>query len=123
MADPVWPFVSGDLGFTPDYGKWNETAQKNTIAYQPEVGEPKIRRRSTAKGFIADATFTITTSQLQTFVSWYEDDCADGSLPFEWAHPVLGTVYRWAFDSDQQPSALATDFNMHELTIRIRRLP
>jgi hypothetical protein len=118
MSDPVWPIT---LPQRPIFGGWRETPQPNVVRFQPAVGAPKQRRRSTANSTLASALFDLLNSQEDDFWTFYRDDCKDGSLPFQWTHPKLGGTYRWAFESEPQMEAVK--YNQNNLTLQLRRLP
>lgn len=118
MTVASWPDT---LPQSPDNGGWNETLQQNVAAFQPEVGPPKYRRRSTASGALAQATFTMTAAQAATFMDFFTDTLADGSLPYSWSHPITGTAYIWMFEAP--PSVSAQQYDEHSVSMQIRRLP
>lgn len=63
----------------------------NTIRPQPEVGEPLSRRRFTGEMDDFSGRFTFRTRQeLAAFITFYRDDLEDGSLRFDFKHPITG---------------------------------
>lgn len=118
MTAPAWP---ANIPQRPNDGGWSETNQRNVAEFQPEVGAPKFRRRSTAAGATASAGFTMTAAQLDDFDDFYADDCVDGTIPFTWAHPISGTTYSWVFTAP--PERAAIDVDQFGVSVQLRRLP
>jgi len=97
---PTWPT---SLPQCPILNGYAEEAQPNVAYFRPDVGPPKVRRRSTAKNYIATMTFRMTLAPLDIFYDFYGDDLADGSLSFTWTHPLTGNDRDWLFAPDQVP--------------------
>lgn len=115
---PAWPV---GLPQTPEYQAWSEKPQRNVATFQPEVGPPKQRRRSTANGAIAQAVFLMTDAQIAIFDTFYEDTLADGTIPFTWDHPVTGIEYTWSFEDVPEKNAI--QFNWNRVMATLRRHP
>lgn len=118
---PTWP-GAGTLPQKPKYGM-AERRQTNMSYFMPDVGTPKARRRSTAVSTITQVTFEFNDTQLAAFKTFYETTCLDGSLPFDWAHPVTGVVSFWLFSPDEAPTIEATTINFHTVSFNLVRLP
>ena len=118
MTTAAWPTSLGCpiLNFT-------EKPQPNVTAFTPEVGPPKQRRRSTAKGWLTSITFRMTRAQVVTFLTFYETTLEDGSLPFTMNHPRTTTNYSWAFTPGNEPEITRTAPNANTVTFQITRLP
>jgi hypothetical protein len=113
----VWP---KDLACYPVVGTWSETPQVNVVAFRPEVGPPKQRRRSTASGSLASATFKMSREALISFMRWFREDVKDGSIPFTMDHPMTDEFLSWTFE--EPPSVTSTTRNMHMVSVRLRRI-
>lgn len=114
---PLWPTT---LPQAPIYG-WVRRPQRNVASFQPDVGPPKYRRRSTASGELCSGTFVMTGEQLSTLREFYRADLADGSLPFSWVDPVDQTMSAFMFEDS--PEDVAKDFNIFDVRVAVRRLP
>jgi hypothetical protein len=95
-----WPL---SLPQCPILNGFSEQKQTNVVAFTPDVGPPKITRRSTSSLWKTSLTYRMTTAQLATFNSFYEVTLKDGSLPMTWKHPVNQTLYYWSFDPKESP--------------------
>jgi hypothetical protein len=92
-------------------------------SFTPEVGPPKARRRSTAKGWVTDMTYRMTNTQLVTFLTFYETTLEDGSLPFTQLHPRTLVNYSWMFNPGDEPRITRTAPKTSTVQIRLLRLP
>ena len=104
--------------------KWiSEEKQVNVAAFSPDVGPPKIRKRSTAASWLTSVAFRMTTTQLAAFYAFYEDTLEDGSLPFTWAHPVTTLSYSWMFDPKATPKVDRMTPKTFRVSFSLLRLP
>ena len=100
MTTAQWP---SDLPCQPTLGGFREQRQRNVVAFQPDVGAPKMRRRSTAAYTRTSLVFRMTTAHLETFEEFYIDTLEDGTLPFIWQHPRTLLYYNWVFEQGEAP--------------------
>ncbi len=119
MTTATWPSTTAQA---PIFGM-REQRQRNVVAFKPDSGNPKIRRRSTAVCVDTLATFRMDDTELAAFKTFYETTLFDGTLPFDWAHPVTGVTYTWMFSPDDAPEIEATEYGLHTVTCRLLRLP
>lgn len=98
---PAWP---ASLPQCPILNAFSERRQRNVVSFVPEVGKPKMRRRSTAATVVTQCAFRMTTTQLNVFDGFYVDDIDDGSLPFTWAHPISKVTKNWIFQAGESPT-------------------
>jgi hypothetical protein len=108
---------------SPIYGGFTEQRQRNVTSFSPDVGSPKIRRRSTAVCVPCVAVFEFSDSQLDIFNTFYEDTLFDGTLPFTWRHPRMQTFYSWMFSVEEAPQIEATGSNLNRVSCKLIRLP
>ena len=90
---PNWDVAAG--GNLPALflsGTVTETPENNVIGFQPAVGPPKYRRRSTASGEEVVGSLFCNSTQRSQIQDFYKSACLDGSLSFIWTDPVLSTV-------------------------------
>jgi hypothetical protein len=97
---PTWP---AGLPQCPVLNAFSEQRQRNVVAFSPDVGPPKMRKRSTAVAVLTSVAYRMTTSHLATFNTFYEDTLEDGTLPFDWEHPITNVTYSWMFDAREAP--------------------
>jgi len=119
MAAALWPSTLPQCPSMP----LSETPQPNVVSFKPEVGPPKKRRRSTAKGVLTECTFRMNNSQVLTFDTFYSTTLADGSLPFQWAHPRTKVNYNWMFSPGDEPQTQRFGPNASTVQVRLVRLP
>lgn len=119
-APYVWP---NELPQCPNLQSLVEQAQANLVVSKPDVGPPKMRRRSTARGVATSATFRMSADQLVIFEDFFENTLADGSLPFQWTHPRLGKTFWWMFSPDDPPRISRIAPKRYYVDIRLLRLP
>jgi hypothetical protein len=114
---PAWPET---LPCHPIQGTWTETPTRNVASFTPEVGPPMHRRRSTATGTVAGATFKMTKAEMAAFLLFYHGDLVDGTLAFTWDHPITDESHQWVFE---EPPELSSDTRAtHSVRVSLRRL-
>jgi len=91
MTTPAWPSGIGFLTHMPALRY--DGPQGDVAAFNPDVGPPKLRRRSTA-GYrpLAGETPILTAAQLSTFEAFWETDLGGGVQDFTATHPVTGAT-------------------------------
>jgi hypothetical protein len=114
---PSWPAT---LPQQPLYG-WSEKRQRNVAAFEPEVGPPKLRRRSTAASAACSGAFLLTDAQRETFDDFFEADLADGALPFTWPDPRTGRMHSWIFTA--APDFVTEQPGTVKMSVQLLRLP
>jgi hypothetical protein len=119
MATP-WPAT---LPQCPILNGLSEQRQRNVAAFQPDIGPPKMRRRSTAASVLTSVVFKMSTTQLTAFNTFYETTLSDGTLPFDWAHPVTKVNYTWMFDARDAPRIDRMTPKSHRISFSLLRLP
>lgn len=78
----------------------------STLAIDPEVGEPLTRRRFTGEMDRVSGTFVFRTRALaETFLTFWRDDLKNGSLPFDFEHPITGDAVSMIFMAEPRLSA------------------
>jgi len=101
----------------------SEQRQRNVASFQPEVGPPKMRRRSTAAGVLTTIAFRWTDAQVAIFDTFYITTIADGSMPFTMNHPRTTTSYSWMFVPDEAPVIQRFAPGLCRVSIKLIRLP
>jgi hypothetical protein len=120
MTTAVWP---ASLPQCPILNGFSEQRQRNLAAFAPEVGAPRISRRSTAVAVLTSLVYRMTNAHVITFNTFFEDTLKDGSLPFDWDHPVTGTTYTWMFDPNEAPRLERMTTNTFHVSFNLLRMP
>lgn len=96
MTTPSWP--SGLVSKLLSVVGYSEGAIDPTIESNMDSGPPKRRPRFTAipKLFTGQID-TLSSADVDTFYSFYDNDCVFGSLPFTWVHPRTGVSGTFQF--------------------------
>lgn len=115
----AWP---SNIPQCPTLGM-TEQRQPNIAGFSPDVGPPKMRRRSTAVVTVTAVTYRMNVAQLASFNTFYQTTLADGTLPFTWKHPVDQLTYTWMFDSKQAPTFDRVTPSTFRVTFNLLRLP
>lgn len=119
-APTTWPST---ITQAPRYGGFTEQRQRNVVSFNPDVGSPKQRRRSTAVCIGCTAVFEFNDAELADFEIFYLYVLKDGTLPFTWNHPRTLISYTWSFAPDEAPTIEATQYNFNTVTCKMIRLP
>jgi len=118
----TWPI---SLPQKPAARSWSGGPQSNRVGFQPEVGKPILRRRSSAVAFTFSGTFTgLSQAQLSAFESFYSIDLMDGTLSYNWNDPVDGLGYSWQFaDGDRPYTVTHVGGSLYDLSVNLVRSP
>ena len=93
---PIWPTADG-FPQGPQVGKWNFQRESNLSKFKVSVGPPKVRRRANVSVIMADASFMLTRSQMLALLSFFENDCCEGAVPFQWTNPDTLATEFWSW--------------------------
>lgn len=77
----LWPVT------LPQYPQQEDFAQQtseNRVAFNPERGEPKFRRKTTKQNRIYGVSVKLNLAQKATLENFVETTLKDGVLPFTW---------------------------------------
>lgn len=86
---PAWP---GSLPQVPLLGTYSEAPKTNLVVSSMDYGPSKRRRRTTASIKEAKFMMRMTSSQFDTFETFFEDTLGDGAESFDWTHPRSGNA-------------------------------
>jgi hypothetical protein len=114
----TWP-TTGAFPQFPLIGTWNRQRQQNTIVFEPDVGPPLVRRRSTVSTQQASFALTLTLGQLATLETFFVTDCNEGATPFTFDNPETGTSEQWAWV--QPPVVSQSTKNAYTVQCSLRR--
>lgn len=112
---PQWPLA---LVQCPILG-WKEQALENVIEFDPDVGPPRRRRRSTLAGYQVSVQYRLSKAQLATFWSFWEVGLRDGVLEFDWPHPRYNGALRKAYIMGPPQISQATN-NLYIVALTVR---
>lgn len=115
----TWPAT---LPQCPILNGFSEQKQTNNVSFSPDVGPPKVRRRSTGAAWQTSVAYRMTTAQLSDFNDFYETSLSDGSVPFSWNHPVQQITYYWMFDPKDAPKIDRVTPGTFRVTFNLLRL-
>jgi hypothetical protein len=102
---------------------FSEQRQRNIASFKPDVGPPKMRRRSTAVGILTSVAFRMTNTQLSTFDTFFVTTLVDGTLPFSMNHPRTAASYNWMFVPDESPTIQRIGPRVSRVGMNLIRLP
>jgi hypothetical protein len=120
MMAAAWP---ASLPQCPILNAFSEQRQRNVRSFNPDVGPPKMGRRSTAVGVKTNTAWRMTNAQVITFNTFYETTLADGTLPFDWPHPITKVSYTWMFDTGEAPTFERYAPRFQRVSFQLIRLP
>ena len=69
---------------------WSYLKKSSVIKSEMEIGPPKRRNRSTLSRPEVSGSLELDGAQLETFISFIEDDLGNGILPFNWPEFMSG---------------------------------
>jgi hypothetical protein len=113
-----WP---DSLPQCPILNSFTEQRQDNIIPFAPDVGPPKIHRRSSSAAMQSSMAFRMTSAQLLVFNNFFEVTLKDGSLPYTWKHPITQIVYTWRFETGAAPRIDRMTPNTFRVTFTLLR--
>lgn len=87
-------------------------------AFQPEVGPPLRRRRSSLVLREFEGQMTLTDAQVTIFETFYNDTLEGGTLTFTMDDPTDGLSYTWSVEAW---SINQLGFNAHTLSMTLLR--
>ncbi|RTL42744.1 MAG: hypothetical protein EKK48_12225 [Candidatus Melainabacteria bacterium] len=72
-------------------GSVTEQPQDNVRRTDNDAGPQKTRRRYTAKVNTFNGQLFLNGAEKKTLKLFFDNECADGAVPFTWIHPFEGT--------------------------------
>lgn len=94
MTAAPWPAWIATGPLEDGYG---ETPQTNRAEFQPEVGEPIRRRRTTLKQDTIPFLSWFSSEDVDDIQFFHRTTLGEGSLPFTLDHPRTGVEATWMF--------------------------
>ena len=93
---PTWP---GSLPQLPMVEGNSVTLGDNRLSFKPDVGPPMLRARATKRYDSVNFTFSMTRTQLNAFLAFYETDLVGGTGSFDYDDPTVGSLMTFSFES------------------------
>lgn len=109
----TWPSTLPQRPLRDGYQEQLETVVLRTSMDQ---GPAKQRKRFTAAVKPYDVSFLMTKTQLETFISFYEDDISYGSIVFDFPEPRTGVVHEFRMDLSKGAPKI-TPFSSEKLQV------
>lgn len=85
----VWPASLPQCTMAPSY---SEAPQSQVHRSQMDAGPAKVRRRFTAGTTDIGWANLLDSTQVDTFLAFFEGDIAAGAMPFDMPHPRTGQM-------------------------------
>ncbi|MCF2522349.1 hypothetical protein [Bradyrhizobium sp. G127] len=119
MPLAIWPI---DVPLRTLQSGYSEAPEKNTADFQPEVGPPKTRRRTSISSDVITCSGNFSSEEWDALVAFYRTTLADGSLPFTRAHPRSGLSMTFKFTGDP-PKLSQVRGDVYTGSFGLRRMP
>jgi hypothetical protein len=121
----AWPVTVTQFVTSSNY---SERAERNVSEFQPDVGPPMTRRRSSVSSdLVTFETATVPDSQYDDLLYFYRFVLKDGSLTFFRKHPRNndGTNVEFKFVEAPQWRALSNGGSdgLGRISVSLRRMP
>lgn len=84
--------------------------QPTNIRTKMETGPTKVRRRFTNPQELMGGTIWLKDTQYATFKDFYNSTLLDGSLTFDFVHPLSGQLLEWRFMEPYQIRGLGGEW-------------
>ena len=85
----TWPET---LPQSPLVDGFSSTKADGRLRSSMDAGPDKVRRRFTAVPKILTCSFYMTAAQRTSFWTFFDDTLIEGSLKYDWAHPITKVV-------------------------------
>lgn len=123
MTLPLWP---ADLPQTPERRSWSGGPREDRAVFEPDVGPPLLRGRTTADTCSYAGTFPLLThAQVQSFRTFWRVQLRRGVLPFRWVDPIHLDEGRWIIgrEGDRPYTLTSRGGRLFDLALTLIRLP
>lgn len=94
MTTPSWP---GTVNQNVEQDGFAEAPERNVVSFQPEVGPPTERRRTSISTNVFSFTSQCTSAEYDAIVDFYRNTLLDGVLTFTRNHPRTGVSANFKF--------------------------
>lgn len=101
-------------------GQYSEQIESNILRTQMESGLQKQAKKSGQARVTRDVVYLMSTTQYETFKTWFRTSAADGALFFNWDDPVSGnTIDARIVNGLYDTSPVNARFNFFYITLQI----
>lgn len=91
----AWPAA---MPRRPVWDGFSDKPQARLAVFEPDIGEPLTRPRTTVASHIFDVTFPkVGAAEKIAFDDWFDNELQGGSLRFLWVNPVTNKIGRYKF--------------------------
>lgn len=98
--------LPGTIPFCPVNQSYQESVERNVVSFQPSVGRPKERLRSSITDRIIKFSRSMTYTQYSALVTFYMYNVKNGVDKFFAPHPFTGTTATFLFTEPPAMSQL-----------------
>lgn len=119
----AWP---AGVPTAPLQAGFRYSREDNRIAFQPEIGPPKRRRRTFTSMYLMDCVIQMTDSEFSDFEDFYDGDLQEGVYQFTFPDPRTETTERWTFESSYSAefaNMFSGDGPVWNVSFTLRRMP
>lgn len=99
-------------GFTRSAG---DNVRRTQVDQGPAFQAPKY----SASPEPIPGSMVMTTEQVRTFLTFWNDDLANGAIPFDWIDPMFGTPAEVQFTDSYQITALSGEYYRVSLNLEL----
>lgn len=119
MSAVFWPDTVNQF---MDRGSFNEQPERNVVSFQPDVGPPIERRRSSIATTMLSGSGRGTRAEWDSLVAFYKDTLNDGIDPFVRLHPDTNVPIVCKFTGDA-PKLTSVGALYRHFSLSMRILP
>ena len=101
---------------------FSEEPERNVVAFRPEVGPPKERRRTSVSSDLVTMPGLVSFEEWELLKVFYRDTLSDGILEFSRTNPVTGESTNYKFTAAPRISQVLGDEHF-KIDVRLRRMP
>lgn len=90
----AWPV---SLPQSPQFEGNSVAVEDNRVVFKADAGPVMMRQRTTGRNDQVTFTFLMTRTQLNTFMTFYETDLANGTKEFTYLDPTIAATRTFIF--------------------------
>ena len=100
---------------------FNEAMETHVVKSDVNVGGQLLRQRTKILSEKLSFNIYMTTDQVGLFLLFYQSDLIDGTRPFTFTDPRLGTTVTYTFVDSPTVSSVA--YRLYSVSMALRRMP
>lgn len=120
MATTTWPETLPQKLLVDGFSSQLPTG---SIRVEMDSGPAFQRQRYTSSVEPIQGSIWVTKGQYQTFKNFYVTSLAQGSLPFNWVHPITEETVEMQFDVSNPPRISAKSGILFRVDMNLEVLP